>query len=651
MSKLINGNMIDNNENNNILANNQDGDIDFQDQDGDQKVVIEDEFNNQKQERTQPNDPFQTNKSSQQINNNYSYMSNSDKQFLSSQQNLQYYDKYDYNADQQPPQMKKNVVEAYNKLQDYVLDIHQQINEKMKKSEEEFLFVFKEQMYTVSKELKALKKKMDDELLRQKANDKMNILTEERDYFKAEALRLDRTCKEQERQIEELQFKQKVLTEDKNYYEGFVIETKKENKALKSELLQLYKFRAAEQKDTQHQIQQQVGNMQQYNTLNTGVSQLLQNQQADFVDNENISDTRPFTSQNQRNEDIFLSEVKYNMSGKNNKFTTVPTQVSSNVQTQQNFFSSQRAQTHHSKSRVKLLDNNAGSIQESRYQTYGSVQQPMSEIEELQQEVALLKENEQKYIETIKQLRVVIDKEKANSKKVKANLSQTYSQRSELEQILLDCIHETKKDIQRRRATQKAEQIALQNANLKRTQSTLKGQLQILNDEEIPFSQFSNKDKLKTLKLFISSDKFLDQIYQLTFGHSKIPKVEKEKLLQETQDDPQIKLKDKNKFYLSESWKQDAQSASQIFQNFKGFKYSFKPQTAQGSRQISTKNLTSSHFNFTEKTGKSINLIQSLQIDPQLIQTPQITYKHKLYKDVSKEFQQKASENKILIGI
>ena len=51
-------------------------------------------------------------------------------------------------------------------------------------------------MYTIQKELKALKKKMDDELLRQKANDKMNILTEERDYFKAEALRLDRTSKE-----------------------------------------------------------------------------------------------------------------------------------------------------------------------------------------------------------------------------------------------------------------------------------------------------------------------------------------------------------------------------------------------------------------------------------------------------------------------
>lgn len=52
---------------------------------------------------------------------------------------------------------------------------------------------------------------------------------------------MDKICKDQTRNIEELKFKMNILTEDKNYYEGFVIETKKENKALKSELLYLYK--------------------------------------------------------------------------------------------------------------------------------------------------------------------------------------------------------------------------------------------------------------------------------------------------------------------------------------------------------------------------------------------------------------------------
>lgn len=79
----------------------------------------------------------------------------------------------------------------------------------------------------------------------------MNILEEERDYFRKEALRLDNICKEQMRDIEELKFKMNILNEDKNYYEGFVIETKKENKALKSELLYLYKHKLNDQNQQQ----------------------------------------------------------------------------------------------------------------------------------------------------------------------------------------------------------------------------------------------------------------------------------------------------------------------------------------------------------------------------------------------------------------
>jgi hypothetical protein len=76
----------------------------------------------------------------------------------------------------------------------------------------------------------------------------MNILEEERDYFRAEALRLDKVCKDQIGKIEELKFKMKILEEDKSYYEGFVIETKKENKALKSELLFVYNNKFTESK-------------------------------------------------------------------------------------------------------------------------------------------------------------------------------------------------------------------------------------------------------------------------------------------------------------------------------------------------------------------------------------------------------------------
>ncbi len=70
---------------------------------------------------------------------------------------------------------------------------------------------------------------MDEETLKQKADDKLNILQEQRDYFRAEAYRLDKLCKQQSREIDELKFKQKILIQDKNYFEGFVIGREKKN--------------------------------------------------------------------------------------------------------------------------------------------------------------------------------------------------------------------------------------------------------------------------------------------------------------------------------------------------------------------------------------------------------------------------------------
>jgi hypothetical protein len=78
-------------------------------------------------------------------------------------------------------------------------------------------------MHEIQKELKNMKKKIDEETLKQKADEKKRILEEERDYFREEALRLDKMSTEQLRTIEELRFKLKITNEEKNYYEGFVI--------------------------------------------------------------------------------------------------------------------------------------------------------------------------------------------------------------------------------------------------------------------------------------------------------------------------------------------------------------------------------------------------------------------------------------------
>lgn len=63
------------------------------------------------------------------------------------------------------------------------------------------------------------------------------MLVEERDYFRREAMKLDDYCKEHEKVIKELKIDNKMMKEDHRFFENIILETKKENKTLKSDLL------------------------------------------------------------------------------------------------------------------------------------------------------------------------------------------------------------------------------------------------------------------------------------------------------------------------------------------------------------------------------------------------------------------------------
>lgn len=106
--------------------------------------------------------------------------------------------------------------------------------------------------------------KIDEETLRQKRDEKIKVLMQERDYFRREAIKLDSICKDQERRIKESRLLNKVMNEDKSYYEAFIlgsfilraidiglvycllVDIKKENKLLKAELL----LRSSEVRET-----------------------------------------------------------------------------------------------------------------------------------------------------------------------------------------------------------------------------------------------------------------------------------------------------------------------------------------------------------------------------------------------------------------
>jgi len=129
------------------------------------------------------------------------------------------------------------IYDYHDKLNGLVDQMDNKIKVLLNENQTNFLMAYKEQMMHIQKELKILKKKVDEETYKRKNNERMNILEQERDWFRAEAIRLDKVCKEQQKTLQEVKFKLKQVSEDKSYFEEFVLSAKKENKALKEELM------------------------------------------------------------------------------------------------------------------------------------------------------------------------------------------------------------------------------------------------------------------------------------------------------------------------------------------------------------------------------------------------------------------------------
>ncbi|CAD8086027.1 unnamed protein product [Paramecium sonneborni] len=422
----------------------------------------------------------------------------------------------------------KEIERDYNKLQDIIDNLQGKVDKIIKSQEDDFMIAYKEQMTEVQKELKAMKRKIDEEALRQKADEKKRILEEERDYFREEALRLDKLCQEQLRTIEELKFKLKITLEEKQYYEGFVIDSKKENKALKYELLYLYKQKSEEQK-----FGQRVGSVGNINP------RTIMKKNTDY---------RPFTQ-----EGTIMTATKDDLGeGSKREFSSIKqgqkTQLSSKIQ---DYGSSQH----------DFFKRDLSSQQQSRYN------QDIQQIEETTKK------------ELIQELKSQLQKEKQIIQQLKVELSKQNCQKGELEQILLDCVNQMKKEVHYRQSQQKQ----LLNHRLSDSQPNLEG--------EMNFSQFTHTDKIQLLRRYISSEEFLDQLYQITFNN-------------------QMQLSTSLK--LNEKWKMDADEATKKFNNFKQFK--FKNITSQPILKTSLikrqdKEIVQISNNFTEKTKGLIDKI------------------------------------------
>eukprot|EP00825_Cyclidium_porcatum_P024919 TRINITY_DN2723_c0_g1_i4.p1 TRINITY_DN2723_c0_g1~~TRINITY_DN2723_c0_g1_i4.p1 ORF type:complete len:432 (+),score=81.25 TRINITY_DN2723_c0_g1_i4:129-1424(+) len=431
---------------------------------------------------------------------------------------------------------------------------------------------------------------MDEETLKLKANDKINILEEERDYFRQEALRLDEICKQQQRDIDELKFKMKILQEDKTYYEGFVIETKKENKALQSELLYIYKHKLGK-----NQIPPRKENNSQISKENKS-SNFQQTQQINPLSPQQIIFNEELQASNQGSEQDNIPEFDQQLNSNNNNNNNNNNyfqceQISNDEQEQRNIFPTGI--------NVQNEPNNQRASTQQQWHRQNSNETSTAYVQKLKREYM-------QQVETAKSYRLQLEKEKQAHQKLKSELITNNIQRSDLEQVLLDCINEAKKDIQKRKLLNNNNLSSLptdkgNNLSIKTSLSPMNINFNLSQDTEVQQNQLNHQDKIKLLKNFITSDKFLDQLYQLTFN----------RVNSSTTRPPTSMATPSVNHRLTESWKQDLNEVNQIYEKFKGFRYTFSAKNF-GRKNALKQDLASSHFKFTKDSRNKINKILEL---------------------------------------
>lgn len=91
------------------------------------------------------------------------------------------------------------------------------------KSEQEFLQVYKDEMKVILKELYVLRKRVDVEEFKMRKDELLSILTEERNYYRTEALRLDKLCRALENSNKEHAFNNGNREKDLTHLETIVL--------------------------------------------------------------------------------------------------------------------------------------------------------------------------------------------------------------------------------------------------------------------------------------------------------------------------------------------------------------------------------------------------------------------------------------------
>lgn len=126
------------------------------------------------------------------------------------------------------------IMEHYQGIVNLGLSIDKRMETLLKEHKKDFFLAYKTHMYTVQKEIKALRMKADQEEAKTREDTKIRALEGELDWFMTEALRLDDLCKGYQKEVGKWKAKAEALDEDRRFLEDQIKGAKRQNKILRS---------------------------------------------------------------------------------------------------------------------------------------------------------------------------------------------------------------------------------------------------------------------------------------------------------------------------------------------------------------------------------------------------------------------------------
>lgn len=128
------------------------------------------------------------------------------------------------------------LLQLHAQLNGVVGTLNEKVAAVLQKQEKEFLRAYRSHMYTIQKELQALRAKADDAAIQLAKNEKIRALEAERDWYRGEALRLDSFCASLKGDVELMRDKLAAIEEDRAWLESQLKGSKRSNQLLRAEL-------------------------------------------------------------------------------------------------------------------------------------------------------------------------------------------------------------------------------------------------------------------------------------------------------------------------------------------------------------------------------------------------------------------------------